>query len=71
MPIKWKYTKEHDRYAQCYRLQELLRLEFNAGNLTREQHEKLEDEVINELLKLRAKIKNNALINTDLTDVSL
>ena len=71
MPINWKYAKDVDKYAQCYRLQELLRLEFNAGNITKNQHSKLEIEVIQELLKLRDKIKNDATINTDLTDVTL
>lgn len=71
MPVNFHYTNDNDKYAQCYRLQELLRLDFNAGNISPSQHNNLEDEVITELLKLRGKIKNDSSINASLTDVTL
>ena len=71
MAVKLNYTTDADKYAECYRLQELLRLEFNTGKLTKEEHNKREDVVIAELLKLRAKIKNDVSINTSLDNVSL
>lgn len=71
MPIKWNYTNINDKYAQCYRLQELLRIEYNNQIITREQHEKKENEVITELLKLRALIKADNTINTNTNDIIL
>lgn len=71
MPINYHYIKLNDKYAQCYRLQELLRKDFNAGNLTVDEHQKLEDIIISDLLKWRKQIKDNNLINASLSDVTL
>ena len=69
MPVTFHYNTDNEKYAQCYRIQELLRIAFNKGNLTREQHEKLEEELIKDLLKLRNKIKNDNLINAAISDI--
>lgn len=71
MPIKFNYSNTNDKYAQCYRLQEILKNEFNAGNLTSEEHYLLEREVLKDLLKLRDVIKKNNTINTSINDITL
>jgi len=84
MPINWKYAKDNDKYAQCYRLQELLRLEHNEkqwgyenniiskqelDNYLKNTYEVKDEIIITEMLKLRKKIKNDITINTTLNDV--
>jgi len=71
MPVKFNYTTDNDKYAQCYRLLELLRIDFNESNITITQHDNLSNEVVTELLKLRGDIKNDNSINTSLSDVTL
>ena len=71
MPVKFNYIKDNDKYAQCYRLLEVLRIEFNLGNISFKEHEKLEDELLKDLLKLRAKIKADLSINTNINDITL
>jgi len=83
MPITWNYIKTNDRYAQTYRLLELLRLEHNKEGAKYKQglislidwrnylnhFEDKQDIIFSELLKLRKQIKENTGINTSLTDV--
>lgn len=84
MPITYNYIKDNDRYAQLYRLQELLRIEHNKegakykqGLITKQQwetylstdFEEKQQLISGEICKIRQKIKVNTSINTDLTDV--
>lgn len=71
MPINFHSLTNEGKYAQCYRLQELLRLEFNNKKITKEEHNRLEDIVINELLILRDKLKKDSDINTSLNDITI
>lgn len=84
MPINYNVISDADKYAVCYRLQELLRLEHNetgakykAGIITKAQwidylentFSKKEDQILKDLLILRQKIKEDQTINTSLNDV--
>jgi len=84
IPINYNSIKGSERYAQLYRLQELLRLEHNSkGKLystlqitesewkyyLNNEFTPKEDLIISELLKYRQLIKEDTSINTTLTDV--
>jgi hypothetical protein len=86
MPINYISSADSIRYAQLYRLQELLRLDHNnkgllykTGQITKQEweyyleneFEKKEGLIIAELLKYRERIKKDTTINTALSDVIL
>lgn len=71
MPIKYNYTTNADKYAQLYRLQELLRIAFNNGIINQEQLEIRQNEITKEILKFRTQIKNDNTINTNINDLIL
>jgi len=84
MPINYISSADSIRYAQLYRLQELLRLEHNTkgklykfGQITKDEwlyylntdFEPKENLIIGELIKYRELIKTDKTINTTLADV--
>lgn len=84
MPINYISNVNNIRYAQLYRLQELLRLEHNlkgkqytSGQINKTDWEKYLNQEFNpkeelitaEILKYRAILKNDITLNTDLKDV--
>lgn len=84
IPINYIYTKNNDRYAQLYRLLELLRLEHNqkgklysTGQLSKTEwvyylnntFNPKQDLIINEILKYRQLIREDTNINTTVDDV--
>lgn len=84
MPINYISSADSIRYAQLYRLQELLRLEHNkqgklykTGQINKQDweyylkndFEPKSDLITIELLKYRQLIKEDNSINTDLGDV--
>lgn len=66
MPITYNYSKTNDKYAQLYRLLGLL---MTNTSITADENEKMVNEVVNELLRIRDKLYNDTTINTSLTDV--
>jgi len=83
MPIKYNYLDNNDKYAQLYRLQELLRLEHNSyglqfkqGTITQKDWNNYKNQfnIKNDLLsleicKIRQLIKDDNTINTTLNDI--
>lgn len=77
MTIIYNYLKLNDRYAQLYRLQELLQDEHNFQALTNinfkvweeNTFEPMSELISLEIVKLRALIKKDNTITTSLTDV--
>lgn len=84
MPINYISSAYSVRYAQLYRLQELLRLDHNKtgekyklGQLTKEQwinykenyFEPRQNLIIDEILKYRKLIREDETITTSLIDV--
>ena len=84
MPINYNYPDDKSRYAQLYRLYELLRLDLNDkaqqfknGQISEAAFRNYQkgaelkiEKVCDEINVYRAKIKADSSINTSLSDVS-